>query len=186
MDRKHRSRGDFEQLYARFASDVKRWVRSLGSKDADRDDLVQDIFLLAFRRYEAFDGDNPGAWLYQIARRKLRDYRRLAWTKHVHAVGSLVPFENLLQHDRTPARDLEVHETAALLERLLAGLPVEQRVAFVQAELARRSGEEIARLQNVSLNTVWVRVHRARRKLREAARLESEPSLPRADRKRPL
>src|SRR6186713_640187 len=71
----------FDGLYERWFADVSRWVRALGGAEADRDDLVQEIFLVVHRRLSDFDGQNVTGWLYQIARRKVRDHRRLLWVK---------------------------------------------------------------------------------------------------------
>jgi RNA polymerase sigma-70 factor (ECF subfamily) len=56
-------------------------------------------------------------------------------------------------------------EEEMILTRLLAKLPEAQRAAFVLFEIEGYSGEEIARLQGVPINTVWARVHKAREKL---------------------
>jgi len=166
----------FEQLYDRYFDEVMRWVRALGARDADRQDLVQDIFVLAYRRFHDFDGENPGGWLYQIARRKVRDYRSLSWVRHFFGVDSLAPFEGVLQHGRSPLQDLERSEQAQLLNQLLDTLNDDKRVAFVLFEIEGHSGEHIAQLQNVSVNTVWARIYQARQKLlREARRLQEAP-----------
>src|SRR5687767_11705297 len=63
----------FEELYDQRFGDVSRWVRALGVRDADRDDVVQDVFMVVHRRLPDFDGQNVAGWLYQITRRKVRD-----------------------------------------------------------------------------------------------------------------
>jgi hypothetical protein len=72
----------FERIYDEWFEHVSRWVAALGASEADREDLVQDVFIVAHRRLASFDGGNLAGWLYQIARRKVRDYRSLAWVKH--------------------------------------------------------------------------------------------------------
>ena len=64
-------------------------------------------------------------------------------------------------------------QTAEILARLLSKLPEHQRVAFVLFEIEGYSGEEIARIQRVPVNTVWARIHKARAKL--AARAKRRP-----------
>ena len=71
-----------------------------------------------------------------------------------------------------PETTFENKEKAALLAHQLSQLPEAQRAAFVLFELDGYSGEEIARLQGVPINTVWGRIHKARRKL--AAGLPNE------------
>jgi RNA polymerase sigma-70 factor (ECF subfamily) len=49
-------------------------------------------------------------------------------------------------------------------------LPDEQRAAFVLFELEGLSGAAIAQLQQVSVNTVWGRIYKARKKLQSQLR----------------
>lgn len=166
----------FERVYDQWFEDVSRWVRALGGREADRDDLVQDIFMVVHRRLADFDGQNVAGWLYQIARRKVRDYRHLMWIKHLFGNTSLPLADEMLQTGQSPLDQLETRQKKQLLERLLDGLNPDQRAAFVLFEIEGSSGEEIARLQGVPINTVWARIHKARKKLQErAARFEKQP-----------
>ena len=56
---------DFRAFYDAWFDDVSRWIRALGGLDADRDDIVQEVFLVVRRRLQAFDGANLAGWLYQ-------------------------------------------------------------------------------------------------------------------------
>lgn len=154
----------FEELYERWFEDVARWVRAMGGPAADRDDLVQDVFLVAYRRLPDFDGRNPAGWLYRIARRRVRDFRRLRWFKYLVQRRSALP-EHLEHTSGNPGDTLERKQASALLEQLLDRLNPEQRLAFVLFEVEGYSGREIAELQEVPLNTVWARIHAARKKL---------------------
>jgi RNA polymerase sigma-70 factor (ECF subfamily) len=166
----------FERVYDQWFEDVSRWVRALGGREADRDDLVQDIFMVVHRRLADFDGQNVAGWLYQIARRKVRDYRHLMWIKHLFGNTSLPLADEMLQTGQSPLDQLETRQKKQLLERLLDGLNPDQRAAFVLFEIEGCSGEEIARLQGVPINTVWARIHKARKKLQErASRFEKQP-----------
>lgn len=165
----------FERIYDQWFDHVSRWVAALGASEADREDLVQDVFIVAHRRLASFDGGNLAGWLYQIARRKVRDYRSLAWVKHFFAATRLPLVDSTLQTLTSPLDHLETREKAALLENLLGTLNLEQRAAFVLFEIEGLSGEQIAELQAVPINTVWARIYKARRKLVDAVeRLERE------------
>ena len=165
---------DFDELYERWFDDVARWIRALGGPEADREDLVQDVFVVVHRRLSDFDGNNVPGWLYQIARRKVRDFRRLLWVKHLFT-GSVPLSDRISKAGPNPAETLEVKEQGQLLERLLTSLNEEQRAAFVLFEIEGYSGEEIAKLQGVPINTVWARIHKARKKLQAGiTRLEKQ------------
>ena len=112
-----------------------------------------------------FDGQNVAGWLYQIARHRVRDFRRLLWVKHL-LFGSVPLSESLSKGGASPADSLETNEKRALLERLLRKLNESERAALVLFEIDGYSGEEIAEIQGVPVNTVWARIHKARKKLK--------------------
>lgn len=163
----------FEQIYDQWFGRVSRWVGSLGAAAYDREDLAQEVFVIAHRRLGTFDGRNLGAWLYQIARRKVRDYLRLSHVMYLKG-GRRVPLcDEALADVDGPYDALEGAEHGELLSNVLATLAAHQSREFLLFEIEGRSGEEIARLQGVPLNTVWTRIFRARKQLRaNASRLK--------------
>jgi RNA polymerase sigma-70 factor (ECF subfamily) len=163
---------EFHAVYERWFNDVSRWIRAMGGPEAEREDLVQDVFLVVHRRLADFDGQNLPGWLYQIARHRVRDFRRLMWVKHAFFGGVPLP-EGLSSAGASPAESLETSEKRATLERLLRQLNDTERAALVLFEIDGYSGERIAEIQGVPLNTVWARIHKARKKL-QAALAKSE------------
>lgn len=155
----------FERIYDQYFVDVERWVRAFGGRPPDVPDLAQDIFIVALRRLAQFDGQNVGGWLYQITRRRMRDYRRLSWIKYLFTERTTNTCRWSPAMDANQLVQLEHQERRALMDRILNALPAEQRAAFVLFELEGLSGAEIARLQRVPINTVWARIYRARHKL---------------------
>lgn len=167
----------FERIYDEYFATVERWIRAFGGRSSDIPDLAQEVFVVAVRRLPEFDGQNVGGWLYQITRRKMRDYRRLAWVKHYFTERSAGTYEAPAVRADQLAQ-LESREKQELLERLLNRLPAEQRATFVLFELDGLTGLEIAEAQQVPINTVWARIHRARQKL-QAAAVHARPDLKR-------
>jgi RNA polymerase sigma-70 factor (ECF subfamily) len=156
-------RTDFRSFYDAWFDDVARWVRALGGLDADREDIVQEVFLVVRRRLQSFDGANPAGWLYQITRRQVRDFRRRTWVKHIFNRRRVDDPDVLPHATGEPAAALEAQEKQRILYTLLAKIPEDRRCAFVLFEIEGLSGEEIARIQAVPVNTVWSRLHHARR-----------------------
>ncbi|HEX3902696.1 MAG TPA: sigma-70 family RNA polymerase sigma factor [Polyangia bacterium] len=154
---------DFRAFYDLWFEEVARWIRALGGADADRDDTVQEVFLVVRRRLEAFDGVNPAGWLYRITRRQVRDFRRRSWVKHIFTRRRVEDLD-ALQHDGGgPAAALERKEDQRVLLAILGKIREERRTAFVLFEIEGLSGDEIARIQSIPLNTVWTRLYHARK-----------------------
>lgn len=155
----------FERIYQEWFPHVSRWVLTLGARPSDHEDLVQDVFTVAYRRLGDFDGSNVSGWLFKIARRKVRDYRRLSWVQHVMASEGPA-LHHLGEPAPGPLDELETKQKSELLSRRLAKLPSAQRAVFTLFELEGLSGHEIAIQQQVPLNTVWLRLFNARKKLK--------------------
>jgi RNA polymerase sigma-70 factor (ECF subfamily) len=152
----------FEQVYVQWFHEVSRWARAFGGLDADLDDLTQEVFLVVRRKLPDFDGRNLSGWLYRIAQRTVRDYRRRAWFR------ALAPKKHEPRTDKEvsppdPGELAERHEAERLLAQILQKMGEARRTSFVLFEIEGYTGEEIAALEGVPVNTVWTRLHHARR-----------------------
>jgi RNA polymerase sigma-70 factor, ECF subfamily len=154
----------FQAIYDAYYAEVARWIRALGGPAADQDDLIQEVFVVVYRRLHDFDGRNLAGWLYRITAHQVRDYRRLVWIKYIFrrsiALSSEVP-----SGKPTPVMMLETRERQRNLERLLSKLSDPLRAAFVLFEIEGYTAEEISEMQSVPTNTVRARIHRARKKM---------------------
>ena len=154
---------DFRAFYDRWFEEVARWIRALGGAEADRDDIVQEVFLVVRRRLSAFDGANPAGWLYRITRRQVRDFRRRSWVKHIFTKRRAEDPDVLPSSAYGPAAALERREDQRILLAILGKIREERRTTFMLFEIEGLSGDQIARIQSVPLNTVWTRLYHARR-----------------------
>ncbi|HEX3697180.1 MAG TPA: RNA polymerase sigma factor [Polyangia bacterium] len=163
----------FEEIYSQWFHDVSRWVRALGGMNADLDDLTQEVFLVVRRKLSRFDGRNLAGWLYSIAKHQVRDYRRRAWVRRFVKGPEREPEINndspifLVQPTPDPGEALQRKEVERFLTQTLAKMSEMQRTAFVLFEIEGYSGEEIAELEQIPVNTVWTRLHHARKRFFE-------------------
>jgi len=147
----------------------------LGGPAAEREDLAQDVFVVVHRRLPYFDGKNIAGWLYQIARHRVRDFRRLVWVRQISPRSVPLSRAELTDRGASPAQSLETREKRRAAERLLTRLNDSERVALVLFEIEGYTGEEVAEIQRVPLNTVWTRIYNARIKLKAGlARIEGQ------------
>jgi RNA polymerase sigma-70 factor, ECF subfamily len=165
----HASAGDrdaFDELVRRYRRRVHALVRALTAGDNDAEDLVQDIFVRAYRAISGFRGDSAfQSWLYRIAvnavhshlgRRRARD-AAIVSTAPAHASMDDVPSHGDLEQ-RVLRRQT--------IERALADLPDDLRVLVVLRDVHGLKYDEIARIVKVPRGTVESRLFRARRRLR--------------------
>lgn len=143
---------------------VVRMVRALGVAVAvaDADDVAQEVFVIAHRRRDHFDGGSARGWLYGIARNVARDHRRLARHREVAASDALPD-----RPAETPPDDLE------LLRRAVATLDDAHQDALLLYDLAECTLAEAAAALAVPPGTLKDRIRRARQDVRaEIERLE--------------
>jgi RNA polymerase sigma-70 factor (ECF subfamily) len=152
----------FEAVYSRWFDEVSRWVRAFGGLDADLDDLVQEVFLIVRRKLPKFDEGNLPGWIYRITQRTVRDYRRRAWFRRAlfKRDGDRTETHS---NDPDPSQVLERREAERILVQILAKMSESRRTAFILFEIEGYTGEEIAALEDVPVNTVWTRLHHARK-----------------------
>jgi RNA polymerase sigma-70 factor, ECF subfamily len=145
---------------------LRRYARAL-TRDAEAaDDLVQDTLVRALRSEHLFHGGDIRSWLYTILtnlnRNRLRSLARRP---------TLAPIED------TDAPDSAGPESGGRdIERALASLVEDQRVALLLVVLEGLSYREVAEVQGVPIGTVMSRLARARAQIK--AYLDGErPSL---------
>jgi RNA polymerase sigma-70 factor (ECF subfamily) len=163
----------FTELYDRYAPQVERWVRRLAGPRFDAEDLLHDVFLVVWRRHHEFrDEAKITTWLFRITAQVVRWRRRndtlRSWLlgQHGHALAEAT------QRGPTPVEDYERREESLRLYAALDRLPEKYRTVLVLFALEDSAGEQIAALLGIDINTVWVRLHRARVKLADLLGVE--------------
>ena len=142
---------------------VARVLRRLGVPEADVDDAVQQVFMIASRRLDDIELHAEKAFLYRTAlnvalhaRRSLA--RRREETQADVAIVDTAPnVEEMIDRKRA----------AILLEDILSGMPEDLRVIFVLFEVEQFSVAEIASLIDLAEGTTASRLRRAREDFRE-------------------
>jgi RNA polymerase sigma-70 factor (ECF subfamily) len=154
---------EFSALYDTWFDRVSRWLAALGAPETDREDLAQEVFLVVRRRLHDFDGRNVAGWLYRIASRKVGQHRRRRWLHLLFKPRDAADINELPSEAQTPVAKLETKQKRQLLELLLSKMSDRRRSVFVLFEVEGYAGDEIADMLDVPVNTVWTRLHHARK-----------------------
>lgn len=155
--------GDFRHVYALYFQRVAHWVRAFGGLDADVDDLTQEVFLVVQRKLSTFQGASLAAWLYGIARKTVSDHRRRAWFRRWLRGADDVDDMHAPPAHGDPSASFERKEARRVVSTILNQMSAVRRSTFVLFEIEGYSGEEIAELERVPVNTVYTRLHHARK-----------------------
>jgi RNA polymerase sigma-70 factor (ECF subfamily) len=150
---------DFRVLVDRHQQSIFRFAAGLLGNREEAEDVTQDAFLAAFANLSSYDSSRAAfsTWLFTIARNRcinlLKHCRPIALNE-THSIGDITLTDAIVSR-----------ELSQQLDRALAALPVEQRSAFVLAEIEGLPYAEIARIERTSLGTVKSRIHRAKQRL---------------------
>lgn len=169
----------FRELYQAHVGFVWRNLRRLGVADRDVEDKVQEVFVVAHRRWEEFEdrGHGPRAWLFQILLRVASDARRHRRRHPVDPDGGIAQDRQFVEAPQTKA--LQQRQALDLLDQALEGVEVGRRAVLVLHEIEQMTAPEIARTLEIPLNTVYSRLRVARVELeQELARLTKASERP--------
>jgi RNA polymerase sigma-70 factor, ECF subfamily len=152
----------FRVLMDRYQPVVWTFCRNLLRQPADAEDLTQEVFLAAFRKLASYDADRAAfsTWLLTIARN--RCCNRLQQRQPTNE-----SIEEPLDRGPAPDETMTDREVWDRLDHALEQLPLEQRTAFVLAEIQELPHREIAVIEGVEVGTVKSRVSRAKARLRD-------------------
>jgi RNA polymerase sigma-70 factor, ECF subfamily len=154
---------DLGEVYREHAADVARWAARLGGPGIDPEDIVQEVFMVAQRRFPAFErAGNVKIWLYRTTSFLVRKYRqRQRWRQWLGAsVEDLA--DRLPGGAATPLEVLERGRRQRRLYHVLDQLPDKYRTVLVLFDLDGHSGEEVVALTGHKIATLRVWLFRAR------------------------
>jgi RNA polymerase sigma-70 factor (ECF subfamily) len=154
---------DLATVYEAHFRYVWRCLRSLGVRDSQLEDALQDVFIVVQRRLPEFDGRAElGTWLYAIALRIARKYRDRARREPASLEAAREHDPELPAAVGTTSDGALERERLALARRALSSLADDKREIFVLARVEQMSAPEIASVLGIPLNTVYSRLRAAR------------------------
>ncbi|CAN5794696.1 sigma-70 family RNA polymerase sigma factor [soil metagenome] len=180
-----RERAAHDELYHRFRRQVAaNLYRVLGDR-TDLDDLVQEVFVIAFRGLDRFRGDaRLSTWLYRIcvnvALGRIRTRKRKPPAIGVADLDSAAIDPSMIERPEQPDRALERQQDQARVYAALETLAPKKRIVLYLHEIEGRDLKEIAYLVDSNPVTVRTRLFYARREFYRAisgdAALDPKPA----------
>ena len=157
----------FELIMRRYNRLLFRIARGVVRDDDEALDVVQDAYLLAYRKLDQFRGPHGfKSWLAQIALNEARRRLRKPLVLVDDDEDALVDL-HALQSDE-PEFDAMSCESQRIIENAIDGLPEDFRVVFLLRGVEQLSIAESAELLGIKEATIKTRFHRARVLLRRA------------------
>ena len=169
------SREAFDDLVRRHQVSIVSLARALTSGSADAEDLAQEVFLRVWRSLRGFRGDSTfRTWLHRVAVNVIHSHHgRLSRIRRIFQPASADP----LGPDGQPSHD-PIEQAADpgnaesdfvmrdAIDKALASLPDELRVAVTLRDVQGLDYKEIAAVLDVPMGTVESRIFRGRQRLK--------------------
>jgi RNA polymerase sigma-70 factor (ECF subfamily) len=155
----------FEILMRRYNQRLFRVARGILSDDAEAEDVMQEAYVRAFRQLATFRGEALfSTWLTRIA-----CHEALARAQKRRRLVPIDGGEPPEPPAKTfgPERELENRELQAVLREAVELLPDPLRAVFCLREVEGLSTEQTADALGLTTENVRVRLHRAKRSLRQ-------------------
>lgn len=157
-----------DEFYHRFRRQVAgNLFRVLGDR-TDLEDLVQEVFVIAFRGLVRFRGDaRLSTWLYRIcvnvALGRIRTRKRRPATVGLADLEGAIVDPSFAERPETPERSLQRERDRAKVYRILDQLAPKKRIVLYLHEIEGLGLSEIAYLVESNPVTIRTRLFYARR-----------------------
>jgi RNA polymerase sigma-70 factor (ECF subfamily) len=146
-----------------FMPDIYRTASRLLGTGAGADDVVQDVYLQAWKSFGQFEpGTNCRAWLFKILFNTMHHYRR-KWLHH----RMVKEPEDVLEQATAVGPPIPEHITDEEVLAALSEVPQDYRAVVLLVDVEEFSYKDAATILGVPIGTVMSRLSRGRRLLRE-------------------
>lgn len=157
----------WEDIVEENSAKVYRLAYRLTGNRQDAEDLTQDVFIRVFKSLDNYVAGNFDGWIHRITTNLFLDRVRRKSRFRIDPLGDGAE-DRLVGSEPLP--EFSVHDAGfdPDIDRALAGLAEDFRVAVVLCDVEGLSYEEIADVLGIKLGTVRSRIHRGRNQLRIA------------------
>jgi RNA polymerase sigma-70 factor (ECF subfamily) len=168
---------DFQIIYKEFYPKILMYLtRILNDKDL-AEDFTQDVFIRVHEGLEKFEGRSKlSTWIYKIATNITHDYfKSTSFQKGINQT-----LTGAFQEDNKEDKNvwtggkgeisdqvLEKKEMNSCIRRYVQDISENYRTVFVLSEYEGLKNKEIAEILGLTLDTVKIRIYRARTQLKK-------------------
>jgi RNA polymerase sigma-70 factor (ECF subfamily) len=169
----------FEELFSTYEKPIRNYILRMVRETSVAEDLTQEVFLKIFNNPPSFQGEPKlSTWIYKVATNACLDYFRSSSYKKCRRTQLLdtddsMDYSSLPEDERVLSVQERVikEEMGECVQDYVDTLPEDHRAVIILHDLHGLKNREVAEILGCTLETVKIRLHRARRKLK--AMLES-------------
>lgn len=157
-------------IVERYEEKLLRYIiRILRSTKEDAEDILQDVFLSAYKNLNDFDRDLKfSSWIYRIAHNKvISHFRKVTARPKTMTYEGDSQLLNILASEENIERDLEKKYNAEEVRNILDQLDEKYREVLVLKFLEDKDYKEISDILEKPMGTVATLINRAKKQFKE-------------------
>ncbi len=155
------------EIYDQYYQKVRNYILHTVRNDWLADDLVQETFIRVNDNLENLrDPVKLQAWIFRIAHNLCQDYFRQQG-KSANLGIKEVSEETVPSKAPTTQKELEQGQMRKCVFGLVNRLPESLRSVIILSDVSEFNQKEIAEIMGITVENVKIRLHRARKKLKE-------------------
>ena len=168
--------GAFGELVRRYSRTVYGVVSRMTANLDDADDIAQEVFVRAYRSIGLFRRESEfSTWVYRIAvNTTIKEMKRIRIRQGSSIDDPATGLADALvsSEAQRPEQVAERNARNEALRKAVLGLPERHRTVVVLHYFENLACDEIARVLECSVGTVWSRLHYACKKLQTSLNCE--------------
>ncbi len=163
---------EFWDTYDQYYAKVRRFILALVKDEWVADDLIQETFIRVQQNVKSLrDPSKLSSWIFRIAYNLCQDHFRQVKTSRreesIDQEDTEGLKETLIQEGKDIQKELEQRQMGECVQNQINLLPESLRTVLVLFDIMEFSHQEIADILGITVDNVKVRLHRARKKLKD-------------------
>lgn len=154
---------NIKDIIENYEQELYWYLRKILISHDNTKDVLQEVFLRAWRNLDKFRGDAAiSTWLYQIARNEAFRFLEKE-KKRLESLG--VSLEENLAAELTTSDLISGDEIQLALQKAILTLPLTQKEVFTMRYFDEMKYEKISEILDISVNSLKVSYHHAKTKI---------------------
>ena len=159
-------------LVDRYEPKLSRYIMRISSSSKeDAEDILQDVFISAYKNLNDFDTDLKfSSWIYRITHNKvISHFRKISARPKTTTYEGDTQLLNILASDEDLNRDMERKYTAEQVRSILEGMDERYKEVLILKFLEEKDYKEISDILEKPMGTVATLINRAKKQFKEAS-----------------
>jgi RNA polymerase sigma-70 factor (ECF subfamily) len=164
-------------LVDRYEPKLTRYIMRISSSSKeDAEDILQDVFLSAYKNLNDFDTDMKfSSWIYRITHNKvISHFRRLSARPKTTTYEGDTQLLNILASDEDLNRDMDKKYTSEQVRSILQGMDERYREVLILKFLEEKDYKEISDILEKPMGTVATLINRAKKQFKDASNAKNQ------------